>query len=554
MRIRAICIFMTLLIIIIPLETHGQDENIHRFVDVPVGHWAESVIHRLRDLGITNGLPGGMFGLGDTLTRAQFVTFLVRLKAWEFVTPETPTYSDVSVNDWFYKEIETASFNGVFKDRTSDFRPLDNITREEMAVMIINTLGYEALAQLFKDQPSMFVDVSNDTGYITILNDFGIVNGKGNGVFAPKETAKREEAAAILIRMYDKLNGHIVSRNAFYADSSYSQMEAIQYFDSVSFGWAKLSYDDASSKLILVDNKPEGYEEPVDYAKTHDVDCQLSILASNRTKITDENSGIITYLINNSDVRDNLIDDIIVTIADSHIYDGVVIDFEELLSEDLQKGYNTFLSELDSRLEPLGRSLTVMVQPSLYYKGYDFRAIGEVADQIIIMAHDYNTTLLTKEEQNSGYSFTPVAPMQQVYETLKSITDLQTGVSDRTKISLQLSMASAQWGINADKSIYNSKPYQPTYEMIYNRLIQEETSIVFNVNSQSPKASYYNDKDMLAYTIWYEDSRSVDAKIKLAKMFGIEQISIWRLGNIPNHVDETGKSVYMDVFDTIIGE
>jgi spore germination protein YaaH len=34
--------------------------------------------------------------------------------------------------------------------------------------------------------------------------------------------------------------------------------------------------------------------------------------------------------------------------------------------------------------------------------------------------------------------------------------------------------------------------------------------------------------------LWYENDASVKAKLELAKLFGIDSISLWRLGTIPD--------------------
>ena len=76
----------------------------------------------------------------------------------------------------------------------------------------------------------------------------------------------------------------------------------------------------------------------------------------------------------------------------------------------------------------------------------------------------------------------------------------------------------------------------------------ENSMVINNENAISYKLEDKNDAvnemffdsmsdDNLDYIIWYEDSRSITAKIDLAKMFDIEQISVWRLGNIPNYKD-----------------
>ena len=118
-------------------------------------------------------------------------------------------------------------------------------------------------------------------------------------------------------------------------------------------------------------------------------------------------------------------------------------------------------------------------------------------------------------------------------------------------VSLQLSFATAQWGVNAEGHVDNKKAYTPTYASLYNRLIDEGTTISYGIKSYNPFAEYYNEDQGLHYTIWYEDARSIAEKIKLSKMFNVKNISIWRLGNIPNYTNVTDQPVYMNIMDVL---
>lgn len=40
-----------------------------------------------------------------------------------------------------------------------------------------------------------------------------------------------------------------------------------------------------------------------------------------------------------------------------------------------------------------------------------------------------------------------------------------------------------------------------------------------------------------------------EEKLNLAKLFGIQNSSVWRLGNIPDHEDDGDKKVYMNIMD-----
>jgi spore germination protein YaaH len=76
-------------------------------------------------------------------------------------------------------------------------------------------------------------------------------------------------------------------------------------------------------------------------------------------------------------------------------------------------------------------------------------------------------------------------------------------------------------------------------------------SIKYSEKLQNPWLTYYNGSDGTNNIIWYEDSRSVLAKIQLAKMFGINGISLWRLGNIPDFEDADSKVTNLNIWGTI---
>ena len=175
------------------------------YSDIPSGHWSAESVSRATELGLFQGVGDGKFGRGQPITRAAFVTALVRLFGWEEVSPARASFTDVTAGRWFYTAVETARANGAFAVNSGAFHPTANITREEMAVMIVRGLGYASLAGTASGYASPFSDVTTNKGFITLAYDLGIVDGVGGGRFAPDSTATREQAAAMLVRLYDRL-------------------------------------------------------------------------------------------------------------------------------------------------------------------------------------------------------------------------------------------------------------------------------------------------------------------------------------------------------------
>ncbi|HEY8421414.1 MAG TPA: glycosyl hydrolase family 18 protein [Thermoclostridium sp.] len=566
-----ISLTLTLLLITVP---SFADNGVSRFDDVPQGHWAEKAVHDLRLLKITDGIGSNKYGMGLDIKRCEFVTYLARLMNWETVTPEKGSFIDnMDTSKWYYPYIETAYRNGAIPEGIKEFRPEDPITREEMAIMLVNALGYGYLAQQLSGLGSDFDDVSENTGYITIAKDFGIITGTGDNRFKPYDTAKREEAAVMMMRMYEKIKKPINELHAFYAIRSYPQIDFIPELDSVSFGWSRIEYDSGKGHVVLNTTSgnrndfyiPPGFEEPFNLAEENNVSTQLMVFADSNT-LVDFGGGklpVTELVLTNPELRKQAVSLIAEQVNNTVMndieisFDGVVIDFEGMKGETLKNAFSSFLGELRNELDIAGKKLIVAVHPERkpgqeYYDGYDYKTIGQIADKVILMAHDYYAKRLSDAEMETGYAITPLTPADEIYYALKAITDKENGVENPEKIWLQISFDSVQWSLQSGK-VLNREPYKPGYEQIRQRLLAK-AKVHYSVVNGNPYIEYIGETDQTRNIIWYEDSRSVMAKVNLAKMFGVNGISLWRLGNIPNYDDLNGEGLYLDIWQNLLKE
>ena len=110
---------------------------------------------------------------------------------------ETP-FSDVSADDWYAPYAAMAYKEGiVLGDSEGKFNPGDNITREDMV-----TILYRAMKVTEANMTPNFNDADEISSYaksaVAYFGSKGIVNGMGDGSFAPKAGATRAQAARIL--------------------------------------------------------------------------------------------------------------------------------------------------------------------------------------------------------------------------------------------------------------------------------------------------------------------------------------------------------------------
>ncbi|WP_340022284.1 bifunctional 2',3'-cyclic-nucleotide 2'-phosphodiesterase/3'-nucleotidase [Paenibacillus sp. FSL K6-1096] len=177
------------------------------FKDLGKVAWAADAINALAAKGIVKGMDGTNFAPAKSVTRAEFVTMLVRsLNLDHAATPAS--FSDVKQGVWYSSPIAAAVNAGLVKGSgNGKFEPGREITREEMAIMIANALK-DQLQPADAVVLGKFTDKAKIAPYaqqaVAQLTEAGIVNGVDVKQFAPKSLANRAQAAVIIFRMLEK--------------------------------------------------------------------------------------------------------------------------------------------------------------------------------------------------------------------------------------------------------------------------------------------------------------------------------------------------------------
>ncbi|OMD70925.1 MULTISPECIES: S-layer homology domain-containing protein [Paenibacillus] len=183
---------------------HVSSPELASFTDAnKVAAWARLDIATALSSGYIQGVSasGNVLAPKQKLTRAEFLTLLLRL-LHEFPDAKaTSSFKDVPADKWYSRTIAKAEELGIISSPTGKFEPDRGITREEAAVMVakaarLSTYGSPARVK-FADTSSLS-EASRQA--IQAVNEHEVMTGSG-GRFDPKQILVREQAAAILVRL-----------------------------------------------------------------------------------------------------------------------------------------------------------------------------------------------------------------------------------------------------------------------------------------------------------------------------------------------------------------
>jgi hypothetical protein len=176
------------------------------FTDVSLDHWAKASIEFVRERGLFSGTGEGGFSPDQSMSRGMFVTVLGRLSKIAQESYKSTSFTDVSVGSYYLPYIEWASEQGIVSGTAeATFAPDQDITREQMAVLIVNyakVIGFK-LPQVATE--NTFADNDNISAYakaaVAQMQRAGIFSGRDGNRFAPKATASRAEVSAVFERL-----------------------------------------------------------------------------------------------------------------------------------------------------------------------------------------------------------------------------------------------------------------------------------------------------------------------------------------------------------------
>ena len=172
------------------------------FTDVPDGIWYEEAVRFVYDNGIMQGTAEGRFTPYGVTTRGTIVTMLYRLEGEPAVTGSD--FADVADGQFYSNAVAWASANGIVSGYgNGSFGPSDNVTREQMAVILHNYAVFKGYDVSASGDLSVFTDSGAISSWaqesMAWAVGSGLMSGKGSGVLDPSGTATRAELAQMFM-------------------------------------------------------------------------------------------------------------------------------------------------------------------------------------------------------------------------------------------------------------------------------------------------------------------------------------------------------------------
>lgn len=182
------------------------------FNDINDESWSKNAVVELYNRGIVNGYEDGSFKPDNSVTRAEFLKFIIT--AIEADVPENNIFlpfSDTYNSEWYAPYVSAAlnlkMVNG-YDDET--FSPDSYISREEASAIVcrgIDAMGISLdlyrLKITFEDE-NIISDYAVD--YVYKLYSSGVISGDENQCFRPKECMSRAETAQLIWNLIDTMN------------------------------------------------------------------------------------------------------------------------------------------------------------------------------------------------------------------------------------------------------------------------------------------------------------------------------------------------------------
>ena len=207
----------------------------------------------------------------------------------------------------------------------------------------------------------------------------------------------------------------------------------------------------------------------------------------------------------------------IVRLVEERGYSGMHIDFEAVNASDAPH-LTAFMRELAAQLRPRGKLVTQAVvartsdTPTTWGGAYDYPALAEVNDYIVVMAYDFHY---------AGGSPGPVAP----YTWVQRVVSYLTTRVPREKLILGIPLYGYDWNVTAGPPARSVR-----YDQVRELLRRPGATSGYDETEKEAWIRYTDDQGQ-QHEVWHADARSVAARVDLALDRGLAGVALWRLGH-----------------------
>lgn len=167
------------------------------FTDI-TEHWAQDNIFKAVEHGLFSGKTAEIFDPEAEITRAEFTIVMLQLRQFE---------SEEAEGVWYTRYFNAGYETGILPESFTIENFDSPITREEMATMLIKTVGQGNFEEVEGNvqEISDYDDINEDyADFVTMAHVAGLMTGKNNNAFDPQGTAKRGEAATTAVNVLVK--------------------------------------------------------------------------------------------------------------------------------------------------------------------------------------------------------------------------------------------------------------------------------------------------------------------------------------------------------------
>jgi len=196
----------------LPNSAKGHAGSAGALTDVKSGKWYSNAIEYVVAHNYFSGVSDTEFGLNKNITRGMFVTILARIAGVDTSNAANKAavtkFTDVKSGKYYTAAVAWANAKGVVAGTSATtFDPNANISRQELAVMLVNFAKSQNVALTDKVAAVTFADASGIAKWakdeVALCQKAGIISGYTEGTavnFKPKNTASRAEAAQMIYK------------------------------------------------------------------------------------------------------------------------------------------------------------------------------------------------------------------------------------------------------------------------------------------------------------------------------------------------------------------